>query len=184
MRILGISGSLRTGSYNTLLLETAAELLVDGADLGLFPGLRDVPPYDQDEDRDPAPAGVQRLRNAIAAADAILVATPEYNHSLPRQLKNALDWASRPIASSVLRGKPVGVLGASTSMFGAVWAQAELRKVLAATGARVLDAELPVTHAQTRFDEDGRLRDAELRVRLAELVYALVGEAVPLPVAA
>jgi len=184
VRILGISGSLRAGSYNRMLLETAADLLVDGAELTIFPGLKAVPPYDVDDDIEPAPAAVQRLRRAIAAADAVLFATPEYNSSLPGQLKNALDWASRPIATNVLRNKPVAVVGASTSMFGAVWAQAELRKVLGATGARVLDTELPVAHAQTRFGADGRLADPELRSGLAEVVYALLGEAIPLAAAA
>ena len=183
MRILAISGSLRRGSYNTLLLETVAELLVDGVELAIFPGLKAVPPYDQDDDVEPAPAAVQRLRGAIAASDAVLFATPEYNSSIPGQLKNALDWASRPVATNVLRNKPVAVVGASTSMFGAVWAQAELRKVLSSLGARVVDVELSVPHAQTRF-RDGRLFDPELRSRLAEVVYALVGEAVPLPSAA
>ena len=184
IRILGLAGSLRRDSYNRLLVRAASELLLPGARLDEFTSLKAVPPYDQDDDRDPAPLGVRRLRDAIAAADAVLIATPEYNHSVPGQLKNALDWASRPIATNVLRGKPVAVVGASTSMFGAVWAQAELRKVLGAIGARVLEGELAVTHAQTRFDDAGRLADEELRARLAEGVYALVGEAVPLPAAA
>ena len=181
MRILGISGSLRRDSYNTKLLRTAAELMLGDIELEIWDGLKAVPPYDEDDDRDPAPAGVQRLREAIAGADAILFSTPEYNSSLPGQLKNAIDWASRPVATNVLRNKPVAVVGASTSMFGAVWAQAELRKVLAATGARVLEGELPVAHAQTRFEGD-RLQDDELRARLAEIVYGLVGETVAAPV--
>ena len=94
------------------------------------------------------------MSEAIAAADAVLFATPEYNSSIPGQLKNAIDWVSRPVATNALRNKPVAVVGASTGGFGAVWAQAELRKVLAAVGARVLDLELPVPHAHTRF-EDG-----------------------------
>ena len=177
MRILGISGSLRRESYNTKLLKTAAELMLGDIELEIWDGLKAVPPYDEDDDRDPAPAGAQRLREAIAGADAVLLATPEYNSSLPGQLKNAIDWASRPVATNVLRNKPVAVVGASTSMFGAVWAQAELRKVLAATGARVLEGELPVAHAQTLFEGD-RLQDDELRARLAEIVYGLVGETV------
>ena len=182
MRILGISGSLRRDSYNTKLLKTAAELMLGDIELEIWDGLKAVPPYDEDDERDPAPAGAQRLREAIAGADAILFATPEYNSSLPGQLKNAIDWASRPIATNALRNKPVAVVGASTSLFGAVWAQAELRKVLAATGARVLEGELPVAHAQTRFQGD-RLQDDELRARLAEIVYGLVGETVAAPVA-
>ena len=179
MRILGISGSLRTDSYNTKLLRAVGDLLLDDVDYEIWAGLKAVPPYDADDDRDPAPAAVARLRHALAGADAILFATPEYNSSIPGVLKNALDWASRPFATNVLRNKPVAVVGASTGVFGAVWAQAELRKVLAAIGARVLDEELPVGQAPTRFDDDGRLTDEELRARLADLVYTLVGEAVP-----
>ena len=115
----------------------------------------------------PAPEAVQRLREAIAEADAVLIATPEYNSSLPGQLKNALDWASRPFPDNALRNKPVAVIGASTGMFGAVWAQAEARKVLGATGARVVDVELPVPHAEAAFAGD-RLADAEVHESLAE----------------
>ena len=179
MTILAISGSLRGDSYNTKLLRVAQELLLDDVELVLWDALKDVPPYDEDDDGDPAPAAVARLRDAIAGADAILFATPEYNASIPGVLKNAVDWASRPFATNVLRNTPVAVIGASTGMFGAVWAQAELRKVLAATGARVIDAELPVPRAHTRFDEDGRLVDDELRARLAEVAYLLVDATVP-----
>ena len=184
MRLLGISGSLRTDSYNTKLLRAGGELLLDDVELEIWDGLKTVPPYDEDDDRIPAPAPVTQLRHAIAGADAILFATPEYNSSVPGQLKNALDWASRPLATNVLRDKPVAVVGASTGMFGAIWAQAELRKVLAAIGARVLDAEFPLARAHTVFDEEGRLLDDELRIRLGEVVYGLLEEAVPLPVAA
>ena len=176
MRVLGISGSLRRDSHNTKLLRAAAELLPDGAELQLFDGLRAVPPYDEDED-DVAPAAVAELREAIAGADAVLFATPEYNHSVPGQLKNALDWASRPFVTNPLRGKPVAVVGASIGAFGAVWAQAELRKVLAATGARVVDSELALGHAHERFDAGGRLVDEALGGTLAEVVEALVDEA-------
>src|SRR5437899_12299883 len=147
MKVLAISGSLRSGSHNTKLLRAAAELLPDDVEFELWDGLKAVPPYDEDDDTYPAPAAVARMRAAIAGAHALLIATPEYNSSIPGALKNALDWASRPIASSVLRNKPVAVVGASTGAFGAVWAQAELRKVLAATGARVLDVELALGHA-------------------------------------
>jgi chromate reductase len=133
-----------------------------------------VPPYDEDDDVEPAPVAVAELRDAIAGADAILFATPEYNQSVPGQLKNALDWASRPFATNPLRNKPVAVVGASKGAFGAVWAQAELRKVLAATGARVVDADVAVGHAHERFGPDGRLADESLREQLAEVVEALV----------
>jgi chromate reductase len=184
MRVLAISGSLREGSHNTALLRAAADLLPPSAELELFDGLREVPPYDQDDDREPAPEAVRRLRLEIEAADAVLFATPEYNSSIPGQLKNALDWASRPLRESALRDKPVTVIGASAGSFGAVWAQAELRKVLAASGARVVGEELPVARAEEAFDVDGRLADAELEAQLARQLADLVAEAKPQRVAA
>src|SRR3954452_8882146 len=179
LKVLGISGSLRRDSYNTNLL-VAARALLDGegeAELELFDGLADVPPYDEDDDVDPAPAAVARFRDAIAGADAVLFSTPEYNSSIPGQLKNALDWASRPIATNVLRNKPVAVVGASTGAFGAVWAQAELRKVLGATGARVVEGDLALGHADRHFDADGRLLEGELREQLGEVVESLYAAA-------
>jgi chromate reductase, NAD(P)H dehydrogenase (quinone) len=173
-KILGISGSLRRGSYNTRLLEAAAELLPEGVELKLYDGLKEVPPYDEDDDAEPAPDPVARLRETIADADAVLIATPEYNSSVPGQLKNALDWASRPLMTNSMRFKPVAVAGASTGAFGAVWAQGELRKVLAAMGARVVEAEVAVGHAPTRFDEEGRLVDEDIRDQLAELLKVLI----------
>jgi chromate reductase, NAD(P)H dehydrogenase (quinone) len=179
MKVLAIAGSLRRGSYNRKLLLTAAEMLPADVELELFEGLKAVPPYDEDDDLEPAPAAVAQLRAAIAGADALLIATPEYNSSIPGQLKNALDWASRPIATNVLRNKPVAVVGASTGAFGAVWSQAELRKVLAATGARVLEVELAIGHAAERFDAHGRLSDAELREELGDVLDILVAETTP-----
>jgi chromate reductase len=184
MKILAVSGSLRSGSHNTNLLRAASELLPEGVELELWDGLKAVPPYDEDDETGGAPAAVAELRAAIAGADALLFATPEYNSSVPGVLKNALDWASRPRAESALRNKPAAVVGASTGMFGAVWAQAELRKVLASTGARVLDGELPVPAAHTRFDEDGRLLDDELRAQLEDVVRRLVESGAREPVAA
>ena len=174
-RILGISGSLRRDSHNTNLLRTAAEAAGPEVELELYDGLKEIPPYDEDDDVHPRPASVARLNAAIENADAVLFATPEYNSSIPGQLKNAIDWISRPVATNALRHKPVAVVGASTGAFGAVWAQAELRKVLAALGARVLDVELPVPHAHTRFDK-GVLADDEIRENLADAVEALVDE--------
>jgi chromate reductase len=171
MRILAISGSLRRDSHNTALLRAAAGLMPPGVELVLWDGLREIPPYDDDERHAP-PDPVARLREAIAGADAVLVSTPEYNHSIPGQLKNALDWISRPLADSPLRNKPAAVVGASTGMFGAVWAQAEARKVLAAIGARVVDRELPVPSADERL-AGGRLADAEIEVELAGLLADL-----------
>ena len=177
MKVLGISGSLRRDSHNTNLLRAAAEVVEEGVELELWDGLREVPPYDEDDDVEPAPAPVARLRAAIAGADAVLFATPEYNSSIPGQLKNALDWASRPRATSVLRNKPVAVIGASTGLFGAVWSQAETRKVLKAMGAEVVDRELPIGLADSAFDDDGQLLDADQRAELASIVAELVATA-------
>jgi len=178
MKVLGISGSLRRDSHNRALLLAASELLSDDVEFELYDGLKAVPPYDEDDDVDPAPAAVAHLRDAIAGADAVFFATPEYNASIPGQLKNAVDWASRPLATSVLRNKPVAVVGASTGAFGAVWAQAELRKVLATAGARVVEGEVAVGHAHERF-ADGRLLDENLLEQLQEVVDALVAEVRP-----
>ena len=175
-RILGISGSLRRDSHNTSLLRAAAEAAGPDIEFELYDGLKQIPPYDEDDDLDPRPESVARLNEAIAAADAVFFSTPEYNSSIPGQLKNAIDWVSRPVATNALRNKPVAVVGASTGGFGAVWAQAELRKVLAAVGARVLDLELPVPHAHRRF-EDGGLTDDEIRTRLEEAIEALADAA-------
>jgi chromate reductase len=177
MKLLAISGSLRRDSYNTKLLRAAEELLPPEIEVELWTGLKDVPPYDEEDDVQPAPAAVAALRQAIAGADAVLISTPEYNSSIPGQLKNGLDWVSRPLAASPLRNKPVAVVGASTGAFGAVWAQAELRKVLAAIGARVVDAEVAVGHAPSRFDESGRLVDDALVEQLGETLEELLAEA-------
>jgi chromate reductase len=176
MRVLGVSGSLRQGSHNRQLLRAAAKLLPPGTELVEFDGLKAIPPFDQD-DEITGDLGVQAWRSAIARGDAILFATPEYNSSIPGQLKNAIDWASRPIAETVLRNKPVAVIGASTGMFGAVWSQAELRKVLAATGARVVDRELPVATAAEAFDEHGDLEDDDLSLELRGILAELVQNA-------
>jgi chromate reductase, NAD(P)H dehydrogenase (quinone) len=183
MRILGISGSLRSGSHNARLLAAAAEELPPDAELVVWDGLRDVPPFDEDEETAPPP-GAQALLDALDEADALLVATPEYNSSVPGQLKNALDWASRPFATCPLRNLPVAVIGASTGAFGAVWAQAELRKVLGASGARVVQGDVALGHAHERFDDAGRLVDDEARDRLAEVLAELVAQVRPVSVAA
>jgi chromate reductase len=176
VRILAISGSLRRGSHNTMLLRAAGELLAPEHELVFWDGLRDVPAYDEDADVKEAPASVTALREAIANADAVLISTPEYNSSIPGALKNALDWASRPIATNVFRNKPVAVVGSSAGMFGAVWAQAELRKVLAAMGARVAEVEVAVGHAADKFDDDGNLLDENVRVELADAISTLFAD--------
>jgi chromate reductase len=174
MRVLGLSGSLRRDSHNSALLRAAAELLPPEVEFEVFDGLKAIPPYDADDDVTTAPVAVQALRDALASADAVLVATPEYNASIPGVLKNALDWASRPHATNPLRGVPAAVVGASTGMFGAVWAQADTRKILQTIGARVVDRELPVAEAPERFDADGVLVDDELRELYAEILSDLV----------
>ena len=171
MTILGIAGSLRAGSHNTQLLRLAAEELPEGVELEVFDRLAEIPAYDPDLE-DLSPDAVEDLKAAIAAADAVLIATPEYNGSIPGALKNALDWVARPIAGSPIRRKPVAVIGASTSAFGAVWAQRELKKVLGVMGARVLDVELPVAKAdRALLDADEALVEGLARVA-SELVAA------------
>ena len=174
MKILAISGSLRADSLNTKLLHAAAELVDDGIEFEVWDGLKAVPPYDEDDEAEAPPIAVARLRSAIAQADAVLFATPEYNASIPGQLKNAIDWVSRPVATNPLRNVPVAVIGASPGAFGAVWAQAELKKVVGLIGARVLPVELPVSKAASRFEPDGRLMDDELRASLRDVVNELV----------
>jgi chromate reductase len=176
MRVLGINGSLRRDSHNRRLLLEAAELLPPGVELELYDELKALPPYDEDDDGEEADPAVERLRDAVARADAILVATPEYNASIPGQLKNAIDWASRPRGAAAIANKPVAVLGTSTGSFGGVWAQADLRKILRTAGARVVDGEVAVPRAHVRLEEDGRLLDDELAERTAALVDSLVGE--------
>src|SRR3954451_13174006 len=171
MKVLGLSGSLRSDSHNAKLLRAAGSLLPPEAELLEFGGLKAIPPYDPDDDSGPRPFAVRALYEAVAMDDAVLVATPEYNHSIPGQLKNALDWLSRPLPESPLRENPVAVVGASTGMFGAVWAQAEARKVLGAIGARVLDRELPVGFA-------GDALAGELEEDLRRELQSLVGELV------
>jgi chromate reductase, NAD(P)H dehydrogenase (quinone) len=177
VRILAISGSLRRESYNTRLLRAASELAPPGVELDLYEGLASVPPYDADLDLESAPAAVRELRGQIAAADGLLISTPEYNGSIPGQLKNALDWASRPFPESPLRNKPTALAGATPGAYGAMWAQTDLRRVLGVAGARVVGQELPVGQVQTRFDDAGRLIDPEVRAHLIEHLELLVAEA-------
>jgi chromate reductase len=178
MRVLGISGSLRRDSFNTALLRAAAERLPGGVEFVAFERLAEIPAYDADlEESAPAPAAVTELREEMRAADAVLISTPEYNHSIPGGLKNALDWASRPAGESALMGTPAAVVGASTGMFGAVWAQAETRKVLGALGGRVLEREFPFARAQEAF-ADGELTLApEQSEALEDLLRELIASA-------
>jgi chromate reductase len=172
MQILAISGSLRRASHNTALLRAAAALAPAGVEVRLYDGLASLPPFNEDDEASP-PAAVRALRHQIAEADAVLFATPEYNGTVPGQLKQVVDWASRPRGEAALLGKPVAVIGASVTDYGAVWAQDHLRKSLGLAGARVVDIEMPVATAHTKFDADGRLADDETAERLGEVLEAL-----------
>ncbi len=173
-RILGISGSLREGSYNTALLRAAAELLPPGVEIEEF-DLSPIPLYNGDVEAtgDPAPAAA--LRAAVREADALLLATPEYNRGTSGVLKNAIDWLSRPALASVLRWKPVAVIGASSGRGGTRRAQQQVREALIFPGAVVLEEpEVAVPLAWERFDPAGELTDERMREALAELIEALV----------
>jgi chromate reductase, NAD(P)H dehydrogenase (quinone) len=183
VRVLAISGSLRADSNNTGLLRALREEAPAGIDVELWDGLRAIPPYDADDDVVPGPPDVEAFRELVREVDAVFFATPEYNSSLPGALKNALDWASRPLATNSFRNKPVAVISSSAGAFGGVWAGAELRKVLGAMGARVTEAELAVGHAHEKFGDDGRLADDEVRQGLRDSLATLVAE-VPAEVAA
>lgn len=180
MRVLGISGSLRRDSYNTKLLRHAGELFADeGVQFEIYDGLKDLPPYDEDDDAAGAPEAVSRIREAVRGADAVFFTTPEYNSSIPGALKNALDWVSRPYATNAMQNKPVAVIGASAGTFGAVWAQAELRKVLGAMGARVAEGEVVVGRAMDRFDAQDRLNEPNLEEEVREIARTLIAAARP-----
>ena len=183
MRVLAISGSLRADSNNTGLLRALREEAPAGIDVELWDGLKAIPPYDADDDVVPGPPDVEAFRELVREVDAVFFATPEYNSSVPGALKNALDWASRPLATNSFRNKPVAVISSSAGAFGGVWAAAELRKVLGAMGARVTEAELAVGHAAEKFGDDGRLADDEVRQGLRDSLATLVAE-VPAEVAA
>lgn len=177
IRILGISGSLRRGSHNTELLRAAARSLPPGVELEIYDGLADLPHYNEDLDVEPVPEPVARLRRSITRSDGLLIATPEYNGSVPGVLKNAIDWASRPFPDNALKGKPTAVIGASTSLFGAVWAQAQVRKALEIAGADVLDQEVPVGQAHMAFTQHGSIGDPDVQAALEDLVGVLLTRA-------
>lgn len=176
LRLLGVAGSLRAASYNRMLLNAVVAATPDTVEMSVWDQLKQLPPFDEDDEHAPGPA-VHDLRRAIASADALLVVTPEYNGSVPGQLKNAIDWASRPRTSTVLRDKPVAVIGASPSPGGARAAQADARRILARAGARVLDLELVVARAYTHFDDRGHLNSLGLRSELDEFLRRLADHA-------
>ena len=155
VQILAIPGSLRAGSWNAALLRLAQERAPEGVRVDIWEGLRHVPPFSEDHEGEAVHEAVEELRSAIAAADALLVATPEYNGGAPGQLKNALDWASRPYGLAAVVGKPAGVISASTGSFGGRWAQEDVRKALRLSGAAVLGEGLAVGKAAERLAELG-----------------------------
>jgi chromate reductase, NAD(P)H dehydrogenase (quinone) len=176
MRLLGFSASLREGSYNKMLLQAAMAVAPDGFEFEPFAKLAELPPYNEDLDGEDAPVAVRRLRAAIIAADALLIATPEYNGSIPGHLKTAIDWASRPTGAGALADKPAAVIGASTGSFGGLRAQDDLRKVLRVAGARVLPNGIAIANADRAFDERGRLRRNGVDGQLQQLLGGLIRE--------
>jgi chromate reductase len=174
LKILGISGSLRVGSLNARLLEAAIELAPPGLTIEPYRGIGDLPHYNADLDGAAPPPPVVALRLQIERADGVLIATPEYNYSIPGVLKNAIDWASRPSGASALRRKPVAAMGAAPGNFGTVRAQLALRQMWVWIDAvPVVKPEVHVFRARERFDESGRLTDAPTRELIAELLEAL-----------
>jgi chromate reductase len=173
-RILGIAGSLRAKSYNRALLRAARELSPEGIEIEIF-DLDDIPPYNQDIEEINDPEIVREFKEKIRSADALLIATPEYNYSIPGVLKNALDWASRPPGASVLRHKPIGIMGATTGNFGTARSQLALRQMFVFTRSYVMvEPELLMFKASERFDENGNLIDQQSRQMVREIVEELV----------
>jgi chromate reductase len=171
MRVLAISGSLRIGSFNTALVRTARDLAPAGVEVELFEGLDSIPAFNEDREA-VLPEPVQGLNRRIREADALLVSTPEYNGGMPGALKNALDWASRPHGEAALVAKPAAVIGASTTAYGAKWAQEQVRRALSLSGAMVIDADLAVDRANRRIV--GReVVDSATRAALSQVVEDL-----------
>ena len=173
LKVLGVCGSLRRGSYNRMALTAACGLVPAGMTLDIYDGLAEIPPYNDDVREKGYPANVQALRDRIAASDAVLFATPEYNYSLPGVLKNAIDWASRP-PSQPFDGKPVAIMGASMGLFGTARAQYHLRQVCVFVNAYPVNRpEVMIAQAQNKFDKDGRLTDEPTRKFIADLMQSL-----------
>ena len=176
MRVLAVPGSLRRHSFNRGLLVAMAEHAATGVEVVLFDGLKAVPPFDEDDEHLPDPAPLAAWRAALRGADLVVFATPEYNSSIPGQLKNAVDWASRPFGpDAALHNVPVAVMGASSGSYGAVWSQEELRKALAKAGARVLEAELAVPLAGTAF-ADGVCTSPKVRRKVGRFLERALSE--------
>jgi chromate reductase, NAD(P)H dehydrogenase (quinone) len=174
MRVLAISGSLRRDSHNTELLRAAAELLPPPVELEIFDGLKAVEPYDEDDDRGAGPDGARRLREAISSADALLIAAPEYNSSIPGQLKNAIDWASRPGYESVFVGKPCFVATTSGGVLGGVRAQGQIKYVLSGMLANVYPMREVIVPNANKKVEDGVFADETTLAFAEELLRKFI----------
>jgi chromate reductase len=173
VRILGFAGSLRKDSYNKSLLHTASELLPTNVSLEIF-DLEGIPPFNQDLETK-IPQRVKEFKAKIKAADAILIATPEHNYSIPGVLKNAIDWASRPYGDNAFEDKPVALISASTGLLGGARAQYHLRQSFVFLNMHALNKpELFVTFAQDKFDQNGKLKDEKTRELLKQLLTNLV----------
>lgn len=173
LNILGIAGSLRRASFNRGVVRAAMQLTPPGVTIRSL-DIGDLPLYDADLEADP-PSVVRALRETVRAADAVLIATPEYNYSVPGVLKNALDWGSRPRSENAWRGKPVAILGATTGLLGTARAQYHLRQMFVFLEMLPLNRpEVMIARAPEKFDAGGNLTDAETRERIRALVEALV----------
>lgn len=185
VRIAALVGSLRSGSHNRQLAEAAVDLAPEGVEVEIVEGLADIPFYNEDIDTPTAvPASAVRFREAIERADAIILFSPEYNGTVPGVLKNAIDWASRPMGSGVFVGKPLAVVGTAYGQYGGVWAQDETRKSAGIAGAAVLaDVKLSIPESVVRFAERHPREDTEIADQLAVVVQQ-VADAAQQPVAA
>src|SRR5947199_9647373 len=173
IRILGIAGSLRRGSYNRAALRAATKLVPEGAILETFE-LDGIPVFNQDEEQNP-PAKVTEFKSRIREADTVLFVTPEYNYSVPGVLKNAIDWASRPYGDSAWNGKPAARMGASVGAIGTARAQYHLRQIMVFLNMFPLNQpEVMIGHAATRFDKDGKLTDETTKDFIRQLLTNLV----------
>lgn len=175
IRILGISGSLRQASFNSALIRAARELAPEGVAFDIY-DLSGIPMYNGDVENEGVPQAVLDFAEAVRTADALLIATPEYNHSVPAVLKNAIDWISRQSSSNPLRHKPIALAGASAGQFGTVRVQAHLRQIFASgiEAYVMIKPDLFVTNAASKIDADGVVTDEETRTRIAAHVTALV----------
>jgi chromate reductase len=186
IRVLGIGGSLRKGSYNQALLRAAVHEAPDNVHIEIYEGLRQIPPYDNDVHEEGDPTIVRHLKELVSAADGLLIVTPEYNYGIPGVLKNAIDWISRP--PNPMDGKPTAIMGASISNFGSVRAQMALRQTFVFTNNRVMSRpELMVFNARDRFSESGEITDKDTTKFLREFLQAFSGwieEQAPRPVMA